>query len=129
MHPKIALITGTSRPRGLGFAVARQLAELGFHVVATARSHANAETLAQQLRDDGYAASGLPLDVTDQTSIAATVEYLTETFGRLDVLVNNASEMPDFATLSALDADLDAVRSAMEVDVLGPWGLVQATVP
>jgi NAD(P)-dependent dehydrogenase (short-subunit alcohol dehydrogenase family) len=85
--------------------------------------------LAQQLRDDGYAASGLPLDVTDQTSIAATVEYLTETFGRLDVLVNNASEMPDFATLSALDADLDAVRSAMEVDVLGPWELVQATVP
>ncbi len=41
----------------------------------------------------------------------------------------NASDMPDFRTLSALDADMDAVRPALEVDVIGPWALVQSMLP
>ena len=129
MTLKIALITGTSRPPGLGFAVAVQLAELGYHVVLTARDAARAEPLAQQLRQDRYAATALRLDLTDRASMAEAADYLGATFGRLDALINNASDMPDFATLSALDADLDAVRSAMEVDVIGPWALVQAMLP
>jgi NAD(P)-dependent dehydrogenase (short-subunit alcohol dehydrogenase family) len=129
MAQKVALITGTSRALGLGFAVARQLAELGYHVVVTARDLTRAEPLAQQLRRDGYAATALRLDLADQVSILETADHLGAGFGRLDALINNASEMPDFTTLSALDADLDAVRSAMEVDVIGPWGLVQALLP
>lgn len=124
-----ALITGTSRPLGLGFAVARQLAGRGYHVVLTARDATHAEPLAHQLRLDGYAATALRLDLADQDSIRQTADQLSATFGRLDALINNASEMPDFTTLSALDADLVAVRSAMEVDVIGPWALVQAVLP
>ncbi|GAA2790834.1 SDR family NAD(P)-dependent oxidoreductase [Mycolicibacterium pallens] len=67
--------------------------------------------------------------MTDQDSIREATDQLSATFGRLDALINNASEMPDFTTLSALDADLDAVRSAIEVDVMGPWALVQAVLP
>lgn len=129
MALKVALITGTSRPLGLGFAVAGQLAELGYHVVLTARDVTRAELLARQLRQDGYAATALRLDLTDQASMAEAADYLGVAFGRLDALVNNASDMPDFATLSALEADLGAVRSAIEVDVIGPWGLVQAMLP
>lgn len=129
MTPRIALITGVSRRAGLGFAVSRHLAALGFHVVVTARNGDSAQTLAGLLRGDGYAATGIPLDLTDRLSMLATAEYLNDTFGRLDVLINNASEMPDFTILCALSADLDAVRSAMEVDVLGPWALVQALAP
>jgi NAD(P)-dependent dehydrogenase (short-subunit alcohol dehydrogenase family) len=129
MTIKTALITGTGRPAGLGFAVARQLAELGYHVVLTARDVSRAEPLAGQLRQDGHAATALRLDLTDQASMDEAAGYLARTFGHLDVLINNASDMPDFRTLSALDADLDAVRSAMEVDVIGPWGLVQSMVP
>ncbi|MET0457073.1 MAG: SDR family NAD(P)-dependent oxidoreductase [Mycobacterium sp.] len=129
MGQKVALITGTSRALGLGFAVARQLAEFGYHVVLTARDVTRAEPLAQQLRRDGYAATALRLDLADQDSIRLIADQLSATFGRLDALINNASEMPDFTTLSALDADLDAVRSAMEVDVIGPWALVQALLP
>lgn len=123
------MITGTSRPVGLGFAVARQLAELGYHVILTARDATRAEPLAEQLRQDGCAATALRLDLTDQTSMREAADYLTQTFGQLDALINNASDMPDFRTLSALDADLDAVRSAMETDVIGPWALVQSMLP
>lgn len=123
---KVALITGTSRAAGIGFAVARQLAELGFHVLLAARDLARAEELAGALRRDGLKASALRLDLADQTSVRELATSVDKTFGRLDVLVNNAADMPDYRTLSALDVDLNAVRSAMEIDVLGPWGLVQA---
>jgi NAD(P)-dependent dehydrogenase (short-subunit alcohol dehydrogenase family) len=106
--------------------VARQLAELGFHVILTARDVTRAELLAEQLRQDGYAATALRLDLTDQSSMREAADYLTGTFGQLDVLINNASDMPDFRILSAIDADLDDVRSAMQVDVIGPWALVQS---
>jgi NAD(P)-dependent dehydrogenase (short-subunit alcohol dehydrogenase family) len=114
---------------GLGFAVARQLAELGHHVILTARDVTHAEPLAEQLRHDGLAATALHLDLTDHASMRTATHHLAQTFGRLDALINNASDMPDFRTLSALDADLDAVRSAIDVDVLGPWALVQSTAP
>jgi NAD(P)-dependent dehydrogenase (short-subunit alcohol dehydrogenase family) len=129
MTVKTALITGTSRPAGLGFAVARQLAELGYHVVLTARDASRAEALAEQLRADGLAATALRLDLADQASMHDAAGYLTRSFGRLDVLVNNASDTPDFRTLSALDADMGAVRSALETDVIGPWALVQSVLP
>lgn len=129
MTVKTALITGTSRPAGLGFAVARQLAELDYHVILTARDVSRAEALAGQLRQDGHAATALRLDLTDQSSMHEAAKYLTRAFGRLDVLINNASDMPDFDALSALDADPGAVRSAMEVDVIGPWALVQSMLP
>lgn len=126
---KVALITGTSREAGLGFAVARELAGLGFHVLLTARNLSRAENLAGQLRRDGYVASALRLDLTDQITVKEAAITVINTFGHLDVLVNNAADMPDFQTLSALDVDLEAVRSAMEIDVIGPWGLVCALLP
>lgn len=126
---KTALITGAGREAGLGFAVARELAEQGFHVLLTARDQAAVETLAARLRADGHAATALRLDLADRASMDDAAKYLTETFGRLDVLINNASGMPDHQVLSALEADMDVVRTALEVSVIGPWGLVQALLP
>jgi NAD(P)-dependent dehydrogenase (short-subunit alcohol dehydrogenase family) len=59
----------------------------------------------------------------------AAATALARSFGHLDVLVNNASVFPDAGVLSALDADLNAVRAALEVDVIGPWGLIQTMLP
>jgi NAD(P)-dependent dehydrogenase (short-subunit alcohol dehydrogenase family) len=129
VNARTALITGTSRPIGIGFAVARQLAEQGYHVILTARDLARAEPLAAQLRDAGYSATALLLDLTEPPSMTEAAEHLTRSFGHLDVLINNASDVVDFTVLSALDADIDAVRSAMEIDVLGPWKLVQIMLP
>ncbi|NDZ77810.1 SDR family NAD(P)-dependent oxidoreductase [Streptomyces sp. SID10853] len=129
MATRTALITGASRPAGLGFAVARDLAECGYHVFLTARDQAAAEPLAAQLRQDGHAATALRLDLSDHAAVDEVAGWLAETSGRLDVLVNNASVMPDFRVLDALDADMDALRMAMEVSVIGPWALTQALLP
>jgi NAD(P)-dependent dehydrogenase (short-subunit alcohol dehydrogenase family) len=128
MTVSTALITGAGRAGGIGFAVAGQLAELGYHVVLTARDVSRAEPLAAQLRSAGYAATALRLDLTDPHTMTAAADCLSS-FGRLDVLINNASDVVDFTALSAMDADIDAVRRALEIDVLGPWRLVQILLP
>lgn len=129
MKPKTALITGASRRLGLGFAVARQLAEQDYHVILTARDVRQAEELSVELRQAGHTATALHLDLADRTGIHETADHLTRTFDHLDVLVNNASHMPDFRTRSALDVDLDALHAAFEVNVFGCWGLIQAVLP
>jgi NAD(P)-dependent dehydrogenase (short-subunit alcohol dehydrogenase family) len=125
----VALITGVSRAAGLGFAVARELAERGFHVVLTARDLSAAEPLAEDLRQDGHAATALRLDLADQASMDAAADQLSRTFGHLDVLINNATALPDHRTLSALDADMDALRLALEICAVGPWALTKALLP
>ncbi|MEV6603023.1 SDR family NAD(P)-dependent oxidoreductase [Kutzneria sp. NPDC051319] len=122
---KTALITGAGRGEGLGFAVATQLSELGYHVILTARDLARVEPLAAALGN----ATALRLDLAQPGAMASVADNVTRTFGHLDVLVNNASDVVDFAVLSALDADISAVRSALDVDVLGPWHLVQTLLP
>ncbi|MYX27085.1 SDR family NAD(P)-dependent oxidoreductase [Streptomyces sp. SID8381] len=129
MPPKTALVTGVGREAGLGFAVARELAAQGFHAVLTARRLDAVEPLAALLREEGGQATALRLDLADSDSLRETAGQLADAFGRLDVLVNNASAMPDFRVLNALDADMDDVRTALEVSVLGPWALTQALLP
>lgn len=129
MNPKYALVTGVSRRLGLGFAVARRLAELDYHVILTARDVRKAEELAVELRQASLAASALRLDLADPTSIDEAAAQVTQIFDHLDVLVNNASSFPDFRTRSALDVNLDALHEAFVVDVFGCWGLIQALLP
>jgi NAD(P)-dependent dehydrogenase (short-subunit alcohol dehydrogenase family) len=129
MERRTALITGVSRPLGLGFAVARQLAEQGFHTILAARDLGEAEQRATELRQAGLSASAARLDLADRSSFDELAAHLTRTIDHLDVLVNNASTMPDFQTRSALDVDLDALQSAFQVTVFGCWGIIQALLP
>ena len=126
---KVALVTGASRPIGLGFAVARSLAGQGYHVIVTARNGAQAEQLAATLRSENHSAEGLRLDLTDTDEFARISEHVRTEHGHLDVLVNNASTMPDRDSRSALDVDIADVRNALDVDVVGAWALVKAMRP
>lgn len=129
MSTRTALITGASRPLGLGFAVARELAGMGYHVFLAARDISQAEARAVALRRAGHAATALRLDLADPACIRTVAEGLAEAIGQLDVLINNATNLPDFRTQSALEVDLDALRTAFEVNVFGCWALVQALLP
>jgi NAD(P)-dependent dehydrogenase (short-subunit alcohol dehydrogenase family) len=126
---KVALVTGASRPIGLGVAVGRALAEQGYHVIVTVRNEAQAEEQAATLRGEGHSAEGLQLDLTDTDDVARIAEHVRTEHGHLDVLVNNASTMPDRDSRSALDVDIGDVRNALEVDVVGAWALVKAMRP
>jgi NAD(P)-dependent dehydrogenase (short-subunit alcohol dehydrogenase family) len=109
-----ALITGANR--GLGLEVARQLAALGYEVLAGARDPAAVPEI------DGVRA--VRLDVTDQGTIAA----LARETAALDVLVNNAAIHYD-TWQRVLTADLDVVREAVDTNVLGAWRMAMAFAP
>lgn len=113
----IALITGASQ--GLGRAWAAELLRLGWDVVGDARDGA-------RLRRALPGARAVPGDVTDPEHRAALVDAVG---GRLDLLVNNASELgpSPLPTLAAIA--LPAVRTVFETNVLAPLALTQALLP
>ena len=85
MQGKIALVTGATR--GIGRAVAEELASRGAFVIGTATSEKGAESISAYLGEKGR---GLVLNVADQASIDAVLEYIKQEFGDIDILVNNA---------------------------------------
>lgn len=126
---RVALVTGASRRIGLGVAIARALAERGYHILVTARNGAQAEEQAEMLRGEGHSAEGLRLDLTDTGDFARIAERIRREHGHLDVLVNNASGMPDSGIRSALEVDIAEARAALDISVVGVWALVQAMRP
>lgn len=85
---KVAIVTGAGR--GIGAATARRLAQAGIAVVLAAR---NAEELAREataITDAGGQALAVPTDMTKATEVAALMHQASATYGRLDMLVNNA---------------------------------------
>ena len=86
---RVALITGGSR--GLGFVMAKALAEAGANVVVTSRQQENAQQSAAALSEaTGKRAVGLTVDVTDAQQVETMVQTVLQIFGRIDILVNNA---------------------------------------
>lgn len=84
----VALVTGAGR--GNGRASAKLLAENGARVVVNDLEADPAEAVADEINDAGDEAIGVDADVSEETEVAAMVEHATETFGTIDVLVNNA---------------------------------------
>jgi 3-oxoacyl-[acyl-carrier protein] reductase len=103
---RIAIVTGASR--GIGRAIAMELAARGVHVVAAARAdHAAATT--GEIRARGHMAEAIALDVTDEAAIGAAVAEVHRQHGRLDILINNAGITRDQLVLRLKREDWDAV--------------------
>jgi len=126
--PRVALVTGCSRSRGLGLEVCRQLAELGITVLLTARDPAKARPLAAGLRGQGLDVHDHRLDISSDESVRAIARLIEERHGRLDILVNNATgSTPDAPPVSAVD--LESAQRVVDVTLFGTWRLIQATLP
>ena len=88
MTPKIALITGAAS--GIGFEIARTLANAGITVVLTDINQEEVGQKAATLSANGAVAAGLGCDVTNEKDLEHSIHHTVHTFGRLDILVNNA---------------------------------------
>jgi NAD(P)-dependent dehydrogenase (short-subunit alcohol dehydrogenase family) len=85
---KIALVTGANR--GIGLETARQLGQKGVTVIVAARSLKSAEETAAKLKAEGLDAFPLKLDVTNAQDREAAARTVSDKFGKLDILINNA---------------------------------------
>ncbi|WP_326599894.1 3-oxoacyl-ACP reductase FabG [Streptomyces sp. NBC_01803] len=85
---RVALVTGATS--GIGLAVTRALATQGHAVFICARSADTVEVTVKELRDEGLDVDGAACDVTSKDDIKALVQAAVDTYGRVDVLVNNA---------------------------------------
>jgi NAD(P)-dependent dehydrogenase (short-subunit alcohol dehydrogenase family) len=126
MSTQVALITGASR--GLGLEVARAYARRGLRLILTARGSDALQLAADELRllTDVVA---LPADVGEPAEAERLVAAGLQTFGRIDVLINNASElgpspMPDLEHLP-----IDSFSDVLRVNVVGSLKLIQLVLP
>lgn len=122
----IALITGANK--GIGYEIAAGLGALGWSVGVGARDEERRESAVQKLRAAGVDAFGVPLDVTDDASVAAAAGLIEERAGRLDVLVNNAAVTGGMQQMPTT-ADLAGVRTAVETNVIGVIRVTNAMLP
>lgn len=90
---KITLVTGASR--GIGAAIADDLATQGAVVIGTATSEAGAEKISARLAEKGHSGKGMVLNVTDVDSVTALIKAIKDEFGAVEILVNNAGITKD----------------------------------
>ncbi len=130
---KIALVTGGAR--GIGLEISRQLACQGAEVLVAARHKAKADRAADRLRKEGHTARGLRLDVTFEDDRQSLYEDLRLSYGRLDILINNAAvylDSKDAATPAKKLASKTAkgvLRSTFETNFFAPIFLTQTLLP
>jgi 3-oxoacyl-[acyl-carrier protein] reductase len=114
---KVAFVTGGAM--GLGFGFARAFCQEGGSVAVVDIDGAAAEAAAGRLRADGHAALAIACDVSDEAAVAAALEQTVESFGGLDVLVNNAGLHSARYNVTFGRLGHAEIRRLLEVNVMG----------
>jgi NAD(P)-dependent dehydrogenase (short-subunit alcohol dehydrogenase family) len=125
LEGKVALVTGGSR--GLGRAMVLGLAKAGADVVIASRKLESCEQVAEEVRAMGRRALPVSAHAGRMESLDALLDQTYDTFGRLDVLINNAGTNPVTAGLSDLTPEL--FQKVFEVNTKGPWYLASRAAP
>ena len=126
MYGKIAVVTGANR--GIGFEIAKELAEKGFQVILTARDAKKGVLAAKQLAITGLPVEFMQLDVSTDKSISKFAKMFSKKFDHLDVLVNNAGILLDEGN-TTLDVPREVIKKTLETNLYGPFLLSQAMLP
>jgi NAD(P)-dependent dehydrogenase (short-subunit alcohol dehydrogenase family) len=118
LHGAVALVTGGSR--GLGLALSRELAQQGCRLAICARNAAELEAARVDLEQLGAEVFAIPCDVSDQAQVASMVETVTQHYGRIDILINNAGIIVVAPLETLTHADFERVMAVNFWGVLNP---------
>ena len=122
---RIALVTGASR--GIGAATAVKLAELGTHVVITARTQGGLEEVDDAIREVGGTATLTPMDLTDYDNIDKLGAALFERYQKLDILIGNAGLLGTLGPMGHTDPQV--WDQTMAVNVTANFRLIRSMDP
>jgi NAD(P)-dependent dehydrogenase (short-subunit alcohol dehydrogenase family) len=125
MERRIALVTGGNR--GIGYETCKELAEVGCHVILTSRNEEDGRRAVAKL-DSGDNIVFRKLDITDTEEIEALRDWIVDTYGKLDILINNAGVYLDEG-VSVFDVGEKTMRDTLEVNFYGAFHLCRAFVP
>ena len=121
LEGKVAIVTGASR--GIGAAIATQMAEEGAKVVLVSRKIEGLETVAGEIRDKGGDATAIACHVGHRDQREDMLEKALKAYGKVDILVNNAATNPHFGPMLTIDGG--AWDKTFQVNVKGYFGMIQ----
>ena len=121
---KVVLVTGANK--GIGREIASQLAHQGYTVIVAARDEAAGKAVVDSITAAGGDARALKLEVTNADDISAAAKWIGDTFGKLDVLVNNAGVALEW---NATGTTVERFRKTLDVNLVAPWAVTDALVP
>lgn len=127
---RIALVSGANK--GIGLEIVRQLARAGVKPVLGSRDAERGHAAVARLAAEGLDVPMVLLDVDDETGPSRAVAEVGRTFGRCDILINNAAILidgPGGFQASLFDLTGTTARRTFETNVLGPLRLIQAVTP
>jgi NAD(P)-dependent dehydrogenase (short-subunit alcohol dehydrogenase family) len=128
---KIALITGANR--GIGFETARQLGQQGIKVLIGARSEENGRQAEVNLKNEGFDAEFVLLDVDDPQTHASAAKYVEGAFGKLDILINNAGifidETENGVPVAASRTSDETFRRTFDTNFFNTIAVTQKFIP
>ena len=122
---KVALVTGASK--GIGEAMARGLAEFGAKVVVSSRKQVAVDEVASSFKADGLEATGIAANMGSLDDIHSLVDQTIETYGGLDIIINNAAANPVFGPIQ--NTDERAFDKIIDVNLKGPFELCRKAYP
>lgn len=121
---KTALITGATH--GIGFAIAKALADAGATITFNGSVQTNIDKAIKSYVDIGITAHGYLCDVTDELQVQETVDSIQNDFGSIDILVNNAGII---RRVPMTEMDVNDFRRVVDVDLIGPFICSKAVIP
>lgn len=121
---QVALVTGGGQ--GLGKEICKVLAEAGARVVVADIKEEPAKKLADELNSSGKKAKAVLLDVSNPDNIKAAVDEITQEFGKIDILINNAGVD---VTKPFVDLSVDEWQKVIGVNLSGPFLMAKAVFP
>jgi len=130
LNLKTAIVTGAGgRGNSIGRAYALGLAAAGASVVVADLNANGARGVAAEIVEAGGKAIAVEVDITERDQVATMVESTVQTFGGIDILVNNAALMIEVGSPQAADVPIESWARLLEVNVTGALICSQAVIP